>query len=60
MKYIGYASVKISHGSGSADLMIFYLFPAKAGPGLSVHCPGFAAEAEESVQKPASPPSSGY
>lgn len=60
MKYIGYASVKISHGAGSADFMIIYLFPAKADPRLRVHCPGFAAEAEESVQKPASPSSSGF
>lgn len=55
MKYIGYASVEISHRTESADFMTFNLFSAIAGPGLSIHCPGFAAEAEESVQKPASP-----
>lgn len=38
MKYIGYTSVKISHRTGSADFTIFHLFPAKAGPGLRVHC----------------------
>lgn len=60
MKYIGCASAKISHRTGSADLMIFNLFSAKDGPGLRIQYPGFAAEAEESVQKPASPPSSGF
>lgn len=48
MKYIVYASFKISDRTGSADFMIFnFFFSAEAGPGHRIHCPGFAAEAEE-------------
>lgn len=36
MKYIACASGKISHRTGPADFRIFYLFPAKAGPGFRV------------------------
>lgn len=51
MEYIGYASVKISDRTGSADFMIFNLFSAGASPGLRIHCPGFAAETEFKRQR---------